>query len=761
MVLHPIRWRVSTLLVVALAGGPATGVGRTVVHDPVEAVDPFIGTDGGGQVFVGAARPFAVVRLGPDVMPFDATVPYKAGYRTSGNILGFSHLHLSGAAGKYGNLLMMPVTGVVRPDAIRSPREQEVNSPGYYAATLTRYGVHAELTSSRRVGFHRYRFPAAAPAHLTLRLDHILTKGVGDEGQRFLGGEITRVSRSEWRGYGRYAGGWNNGGEYRVYFALVTDVPAVATRMWRGQEMQAVSAATVDHDMPFGVALDFAALPKGVLQAKLGVSFIGADQARRTIDRETPGWHFDGVRAQARAAWHRMLDRVRVAGGGASRRRQFYTALYHTMLMPSDRTGENPDWQSEEPYYDDFYTIWDTFRTSGPLLTLIAPERQRDMLRALIDIYRHAGYLPDGRSGNSNGRTQGGSNADVLITDAFVKGLNGIDYRTALAAMRKDAEVAPADDEKEGRGGLPDYLEKGYVSLAYPRSGSRTVEYAYDDYAIARLACGLGQIDAARAAASRAGNWRNLWDRDSAVQGVHGFLRPRNPDGSWAAADFARGGEWSSFLYEADTWTYSLYVPHDGRGLVALAGGAAAFVRRLDTLFDRGHFDMSNEPGFLIPMLYHWAGRPDRSADRIAELLESRFGDSRAGLPGPDDSGAMSSWFAFQALGIFPVAGQDVYLIGTPGFAEATLMLGGGRSLRIVARNFDPRGLNRYVVAATLNGRPLTRAWFRHRDIAAGGVLALTMASAPTDWGRDTRPPSQSDPSSPQLATCAPAAVAR
>ncbi len=416
------------------------------------------------------------------------------------------------------------------------------------------------------------------------------------------------------------------------------------------------------------------------------------------------------------------------------------------MLMPTDRTGENPDWQSTEPYYDDYYAIWDTYRSSSPLLTLISPDRQRDIIRSLIDIYRHTGYMPDARSGNDNGRTQGGSNANVVVADAYVKGLKGIDYETAFAAMVHDAEVPPANAQKEGRGGLKDYNEKGYITLADERSGSRIAEYSYDDFAISEVACGLGHKKEAALYASRTHNFEHLWDKDMTAEGFHGFLRPRNPDGTWADPYLVVRGTWPDFFYEGDIWTYSIYAPQDMRRLIEMAGGNETFVRRLDWIFGRRHFDVTNEPGFLIPVLYNYALRPDKTADIVHLLLEKAFTDTRAGIPGNDDSGAMSSWLIFSTLGLFPVAGQDVYLISTPSIPDASLALANGKKLRIIAKNLDPSGLNRYVQSATLNGVDLPNAWFRHAQIKDGATLILTMGSAPSTWGTTTPPPSMSDP---------------
>jgi len=726
-----------------------------VVRDYVHNVYPFLGVDWGGNVFVGAAVPFGMVKLGPDMESFDSR-PSSFGYLSGGRILGFSHLHLSGASGKYGNILVAPVTGPLDLADIKSPRIEEVNHPGYYAATLTRYKIRAELTATRRVGFHRYTFPAAQQSHLTVNIAHCLNKGSDSESQRFLGGQVRLLSDHEAEGVGRYAGGWNKGGEYRVYFYIVLDTPSTSAQTWSGNTLSLDKEVAINEDRPFGATFNFRTHAGQVVQAKIGISLASPEQARQNVQSEIPSWNFDAIHKTSVEEWNQALSKIRLRGETDSKRIQFYTAMYHTMLMPSDRTGENPGWQSTEPYYDDYYTIWDTYRSSSPLLTLIAPDRQRDLIRSLIDIYRHEGYMPDGRSGNVTGRTQGGSNADIVIADAYVKGLTGIDYPTALEAMLKDASVPPADPQKEGRGGILDYNARGYLTLADERSGSRTVEYAYDDFAIAEVACGLNRPAEAKLFATRAHNWEHLWDKDLTVEGFKGFLRPRNPDGTWAEPIFVVRGEWPDFFYEGDLWTYSLFAPQDVRRLIALAGGNQMFVNRLDSIFYREHFDVTNEPGFLIPVLYNWAGRPDHTAEVINELLEKAFTDQRSGIPGNDDSGAMSSWFIFQSLGFYPNAGQDFYLIGTPSFLEADIMLASGKTLRILARNMDSEHINRFIQSATLNGAPLETSWFRHRQIADGGTLVFTMGSAPSNWGTAKPPPSMSDAVSPLCAAAQP-----
>ncbi len=729
--------------------GAMAGQGAVAQGDgPSKWVDPYIGVDWGGNTFVGSTVPFGMVKLGPDMETFDGRKS-GFGYSSYGRIEGFSHTHLSGAQGKYGNILLQPVVGPVKPGDLASARDGEQARVGYYRAHLQRYDVTAELTSSRRVGFHRYTFPKTDDAHLTVDVEHCLSRGSGKgwEDQHFVGGEVHVVSDHEVAGFGRYTGGWNRGGEYRVYFDLITDKKATAERTWTATTLTEAKNATVSTETPLGAVLDFSTRDGEVVQAKVGISYVSVDQARQNVQKEVPGWDFAAVQRATAAAWDKQLSVLKMGPATPdAQRRMLTTAIYHTMLMPVDRTGENPGWQSGEPYYDDYYATWDTFRSSGPWLTLVAPDRQRDLLRSLIDIYRHDGYMPDARSGNVNGRTQGGSNANVVVADAWVKGLAGIDYMTALQAMIHDAEVPPTDKQKEGRGGLQDYNSKGYVTLADERSGSRTMEYANDDFAIATVACGLGQKDVAAKYAARSKNFENLWDLSLKEEGFTGFLRPKNPDGTWGPPNTKVRGTWPDFFYEGDEWTYSLYAPHDVREIIRLAGGSQKFNDRLDWTFRRGHFDVTNEPGFLLPVLYDWSGRPDKSADIVQLLLEKYFTADRSGIPGNDDSGAMSSWLLFQSIGFYPVAGQDVYVFGTPALADVTLDVAPGKQLHIVSKGFDPSGEVHYIQSATLNGEPLNRAWFRHSEIVNGGTLELVMGTAPSDWGKTDPPPSMSDP---------------
>ncbi|MFZ2021544.1 MAG: GH92 family glycosyl hydrolase [Terracidiphilus sp.] len=714
-------------------------------------VDPFLGVAGGGNVFPGPVIPFGMIKPGPD-MAAEAGHDANAGWNADGDIRGFSQTHVSGTGGgaKYGNILVTPTSGDVAPNDSASPRADEHGSAGLYSVKLTRSNISVEVTATRRCAIYRFSYPSAAPANLLFDVSHYLLSGVRTgEDQLLTGTEVHILSPTEVAGSTSVTGGWNKQpNSYTVYFYARTDTPAASWGTWLNGDLSPGSkSAKGDAGSTSGAWLTFSAPARPVLM-KIGISFISVAQARQNLSAEIPAFDFEAVHAEAVAKWNKALANIDIKGATPEQLQIFYTAIYHTMLMPTDRTGENPLWTSTEPYYDDYYAIWDIFRTSSPLLTLIAPDRETAIVRALVDLYRHEGWLPDARSGNYNGRTQGGSNAEFMLTDAFIKGLKGIDWKTALAAEIHDAEISPKDHFKEGRGGLDDWHKLGYVSIeGSDRPGSVDMEYAADDFEIALLAKGLGNQAAYKKYLARSANWKKLWDANFSDGGFTGFIRPRHQDGSWlepfTALDFCTWG--GKTFYEGNSWTYSTFVPHDVAGLIEKSGGPDTFVRRLDAFFDvPGRYDVGNEPGFLTPYLYIWAGRPDKTAAHVRQIIAASYHAGQSGLPGNDDSGAMSSWYAFGQIGIFPNAGQDIYLIGSPANPQTTLHLAGGKNFVIEARNLTPDNI--YVVAATLNGQPLNRAWLHHREIAAGGRLVLTMAGSPNHWAEHNLPPSYPAP---------------
>jgi predicted alpha-1,2-mannosidase len=711
-------------------------------------VDPMLGTAGGGNVFPGPVVPFGMVKPGPD-MTFGAR-DYNAGWNDLGAIRGFSQTHVSGTGGgaKYGNILIQPTTGPVAPFDAASERSNEHAAAGLYGVTLSRFHVGVEITAARRSALYRFTYPAGQPANLLVNVAAFLRSGYRTgETQSVMGSKVQILSPTELSGSTTIQGGWNKQTTpYTVYFYVVTDTPAAASGVWLGFDRKpGLREAAGAANQPAGAWLTFSGSQPRTVQMKLAISFISVEQARHSLAAEIPAFDFAATRAATLALWDKALSKIEIEAS-EDQKQIFYTALYHTMLMPVDRTGENPLWQSSEPSYDDFYAIWDTFRSSSPLLTLMDPARQAAIVRSLVDIYRHDGYLPDARSGNFNGRTQGGSNAEFLLTDAYLKGLKGIDWQAALAAEIHDAEVPPADHFKEGRGGLDDWKRLGYVSLeGSDRPASVHMEYAANDYEVALLAKGLGRTEDYKKYLARSGNWRNLWDKDFTDGGFSGFIRSRHRDGSWltpfTALDFCT---WNGpTFYEGNSWTYSLFVPQDVAGLIQQSGGTETFIRRLDAFFDVPfRYDVGNEPGFLAPYLYIWAGRPDKTAERVHQIVAKSYHAGPKGLPGNDDSGAMSSWYAFGQMGFFPNAGQDIYLIGSPSYTRTTLHLADGKSFTIEARGLSPQAI--YVVAATLNGKPLDRAWLRHQEIVSGGRLVLTMAAQPAHWAEHNPPPSSS-----------------
>lgn len=780
-------------------------------------IDPMLGVDGGGNVIIGPAIPYGMAKPGPDMTPSTS----NSGWNAGGEILGFSQTHVSGTGGaaKYGNVLIQPTIGPVTPTHAASPRAEEHASAGYYAVDLARYKVHAEITASRRTAIYRFTYPAAEQANLLIDVGHILTS-LHEGGQVVTSSHAEILSSTEVAGSTSAIGGWNGQDtSYTVFFYLVSDVPAIAKGTWLQEQVSPGSRAE-SYTMPKaqskslgagslasnGAYLTFPTHAQQVITVKIGISFISIAQAKQNALSEIQGFDFDGTRKAATAAWDKALSPIQVTGANNAELTKLSTALYHSLLMPVDRTGENPLWNSDASYYDDFYTLWDTFRSSNPLITLIDQPHEVAIVNSLLSIGEHDGFLPDGRSGNFTGVTQGGSDADMVIADAYLKHLPGIDYAKAYAAVVKDAEIEPGNYIFMGRGDLTEWHSLGYLSiegsgpkrpdspdaLYFPsradkspipnqpdRPGSRTMEYAANDYAAALMARGLGHSDDERKYLARAGNWKNLWDADAVdhTEGgdVHGFIWMRHRDGSWLTPfNSDLSGTWhQNNFYEGSTWTYSLYVPQDVRGLIHMCGGNEAFVHRLDLFFadisavrdnrfdsaagtpapafktasgPNSRYDVGNEPGFLSPYLYNWAGRQDRTAYQIRRILAGSYSTGTRGLPGNDDSGAMGSFYVFNKLGFFPVAAQSTYLIGSPYFPHMTIRLPNGKTFEIVAS--DVSDTNIYIASASWNGKPLNRSWFTHDELMQGGTLLLRMTSHPEHWDSGPPPPSLSDTSS-------------
>jgi predicted alpha-1,2-mannosidase len=748
---------------VALAALPLAALAQTpapnqTAPDLAQKADPFVGVDGGGvaggNTVPGAGVPFGFVSLSPDTTNADTN-----GYDSKSPIMGFSYTHVSGTggSGKYGNFRVTPAVGPLRVNHLHFGKSDEQASPGYYSVGLGNSDaerIKVELTATRRVGFQRLTYPAVAESQLIFDVGSVVA--MRGRGQRVRLAKVELVDDHTLTGEVTVEGGWNPA-PYTLYFHAVVDRPAKAFGAWKAGQgwfettpgpgrseggAQVKSPANrqglmIEYDTErefsnrLGAYLTFDTTTDRQVRMKLAVSFISADKARANLAEEMPGWDFDAYRHAARAQWNDALAKIRVEGGSDEQQRIFYSALYRAHTMPHDLSGENVWWKSDEPHYEDFYTLWDTFRTLHPLLTVIQPQRQRDMLRSLVDTYKHTGWMPDSRIAGANGMTQGGSNGDILVADAVVKRLGGFDQALAYEAIRKNGEVDSDQPFLQGRV-LKDYLKLGYVPFTETRSASRTLEYAYDDYAIGVVAKALGKSEDARRYLARSANWKHLWDD------ALGCIRPRSPNGEWVENYSCTyeypdrsGPWWDAPFYEGNSLQYSTYVPQDVAGLMAKTGGRGGFVTWLDRLFD-GHYSQGNEPDILAPYLYIHAGRPDRTAEIARQLMAKHYRLARTGLPGNDDAGAMSSWYVWNAIGLYPNAGQPYYYIASPVFTRSTLALEGGKTFTIQA--LAASETNRYVTAAKLNGKPLDRAWITHAELAQGGVLDLTMGPAPAGW---------------------------
>lgn len=744
---------------------------------PSARVDPFIGTGGEGHTFPGAVAPFGMVQLSPDTdtgCQIRECYGHAAGYRYDDpTIQGFSHTHFSGAGhSDLGDFLVMPVSGANVPLEPGDPKRpgsgyrsrfshaQEVARPGYYAVTLSDAKVRAEMTAGTRVGVHRYAFPAGAPAHLVLDLRSSLYNYPG----KILWSSLRLHPDGTITG-ARQTRGWAP--DRHLYFAMRFSSPLAAHAFMNLEKdvaykgFQGPGRGRDDVAERQGRALvaqlDFGVLDRP-LELKVAISSVDEAGAIANLAAEPGG--FDQVRAATTAAWDKALSAVEV-DAPAPMRRSLYAALYHTLLAPSvagdaDGRYRGPD---NAVHRADFtfrstFSLWDTFRAEHPLLTLIQPEKvNSDMIRSLLASQRTSpdGILPVWQFQGRETWTMIGYHAVPVIADAYLKGVGGFDAGQALDAMVASASYAPY-------GGLGEYMARGYVPIdREPEAASKTVEYAYDDWTIARMAEKLGRRDVAAAFFKRAANWRNSFDPKT------GFVRARKADGAFRTPFDPTAINYGSDYTEGNAWQYSWFVPQDQAALFRLMGGDRAAIAKLDAMFDYdnskldyshaediagliGQYIHGNEPSHHVAYLYSYAGAPWRTQERLTQIVGSQYKPTPDGLSGNDDLGQMSAWFVFTALGFYPVApGSLEYVIGRPFVNRAALALPNGKRFTIVTDGLAEN--HPYVGAVTLNGRPVTRAFLTHAEIMGGGELRFRMQASPNrEWatGAAARPFSMS-----------------
>jgi predicted alpha-1,2-mannosidase len=732
-------------------------------EDLAALVDPLIGSAGSGNVIPGPSLPHGMVKLSPDTVEGLGTVDaYDYG---SSRIEGFSHTHLEGPGGSgygYSEILLLPVSASAPADVLDRTcafsHEDEEASVGYYRVALPDCGALAELAVTAHTGMHRYTFDPGQTAFVLLDVGH--TRGRSRDGQ------ILVVDDHTVEGHGRYfmhpliqVGGAlleePEISDRTVYFHAEFSAPFGSIAAWNKKGPLGEGAAMEGEDLR--AVLSFPGGPAGLLEVRVGISLISAEQARSHVEAESATRSFDEVREDSRAAWNTLLNRVRVSGGTPVERVKFYTALYHSLLQPSDYTEDGRFWIGASGqgkvltadgfrYHSDDFCMWDTFRTSHPLQLLVEPERVEDKVRSYLAMYDEEGWLPKCPwQAIGDNRIMIGNHVVCMIADAYAKGFTGFDTDKAWEAMHHNSMEDWYPEEAFGAigyvslGTMPSYIKKGYVPQEEDalQSASLTLEYAYDDWCMSGMASALGKAGDADYFGKRALNYQEHWDTET------GFMRPKMKSGAWL--DPFDPDAMAVGFCEADSWIYTWFVPHDPSGLVALMGGPEPFAAKLDEYFDGGHNDPSNEPAFHTPYLYLWAQRPDRAQERVRGLASAAFSAAPDGLPGNDDAGAMSAWLVFTDMGIYPVApGAAWYALGSPAFSEVIVRPGNDEGCFVIrAPGASETAI--YVAGARLDGQEIQRSWITHDELL-GSVLELDMSASPSTFaaGAGQAPPSLS-----------------
>jgi predicted alpha-1,2-mannosidase len=726
-------------------------------EEPVEYVRPMIGTDGGsGHTFPGASVPFGMVQLSPDTTI--SGWASCAGYDYNNNtILGFSHIHLSGVGiPDMGFFLLMPTVGDLKLPADKPSagycatfsHDQEEARAGYYRVNLTDRNVMVELTATTRAGMHRYTFPKTDKAHVVLDLLHGID--FKHHGPLEMGLQIENDHTIS--GFRKEEKGW--GGEITYYFVAEFSRPWMSAGIQSdGQRTEARHAESKNIQAWF----DFKTHDHEQILVRVAISSVDVEGARKNLRAEMPGWDFNAVAKAARVQWEDVVSRVAVESSDKLFLENFYTAVYHANLAPtthSDVDGRyrGPDGQVHVAHdftYYTTYSLWDAMRATFPLFTILQPERVNGFIKTMIQHYKISPEkaLPHFLNAGLECWTMGGNHGIPVIVDAYLKGFRDFNATLALEAM--DATMMSsrrAQDQYNKLGYISaDRNDKGTPKIWY--NATKTLELAYDDACVARMAEVLGNKEIAAKYQARANNWKNLWDDQI------GFVRPKYSDGRWMEP--FDPNEVNQDIEEGNSRQYSFMVQHDAPALVAKLGGPEKFVERLDTLFDTrepvkfkqskpdvqgliGQYCHGNEPCHHDAYLYDYAGRPDKTQQRIRQIVSTMYKPTFDGLCGNDDCGQMSAWYVFSALGFYPVdPASGIYMIGSPTADKATITVDSksGLTFTIVARNNSPTNI--YIQSAMLNGKPLDRSWLRHSEITAGGELVLKMGpTANRKWGQ-------------------------
>lgn len=728
--------------------------------DLTRYVDPMIGTTNFSVCNPGAVLPHGLMTvtpfnvMGSDLNKFDkdkrwwsAAYEYNNVYMT-----GFAHVMLSGVGcPEMGTLLTMPTTGKLNVDYrdYGSTYDQETARPGYYGVRLKKYGVKCEMTSTLRSSRERYTFPKGE--------GHILVN-IGDGLTNEVGGSVRRVSDTEIEGFrllGTFC--YNSQAVFPMYFVVRVNKRPQSAGFWKLQpKMEGVKGEwdpdngkyklynnygrdlAGDH---IGCFFNYDFADTSEVEVSVGVSFVSIKNARENLDVEQRGKSFDDMARLADEEWEKTLGKITVEGGTEAQKRVFYTALYHTQLEPcvlQDVNGEYPTMESDSIGHTDgtrytVYSLWDTYRNLHQLETLLYPDRQVDMVRTMIDMYREWGWMPRWELFGRETWTMEGDPAIPVITDTWLKGLRGFDINTAYEAFRKSA-TTPGKDNLMRRD-IDPYASRGYIPLgwfAQDQSGDNSVSHALEYYvadaSLARLAESLGHKQDAKLFRERSLGYKHYYDKQT------GTLRPRQKDGSWLTPyDPGDGANFSNApgFHEGSSWNYTFYVPHDIAGLAKLMGGAKPFVNRLQSVFDKGLYDPANEPDIAYPYVFsRFKGEEWRTQEEVHELIAKYYTDKPDGIPGNDDTGTMSAWVVFSMLGFYPdCPGDPSYTLTSPVFDRATLHLDKryypGGDLTIVANRPTPSA--HIISTMTLGDKKRNSYRVSHKELVNGGTLTFNL----------------------------------
>lgn len=716
------------------------------LQDLTEYIDVSLGSTGASHTLIGTQRPNASVNPGPDTNPMHNCT----GYEATGQIRGFSQMHVSGTGvGKYGQVLLSPQIGLAtRLDGHDSDKSNENPTAAEYSVTLDRYGIDVSFTPAEHATIYKFTYPKSDDANIVVDMAHNICNEKASKVKVNIGTD--KSGNTFISGSGFYTGGW--AGAHDVYFYAMVNKTPNATGVYDkdGAKPGVNTLGPVNvSDIAAGLGgyMTFDTEENETIMMKVGMSFKSVEQAKKWLEDEIPDWDYEEVKAETNRQWNEELNKIVIDGNISENDKiKFYTAIYHAHIMPRDRSGDSAQYDGD--MIDDHFAGWDTWRTLYPLYAITNPDLVTKTINSFIARYNAHGYVKDSMcAGIDMNEQQGGDDVDNIIADAYAKGIPGVDWNEAYKIVKNHADNYRLDYLGWGtRSQIPNpnssYKVLGWIPSDNGRqsrilSCSYQLEYAYNDYVAALMAKDLGTQEDYQKYLARSNSWTNIWREDAVDDnGYSGFIWPRNEDGSWTVPPESLGFtlfkdmmSWNEYFYEASSWNYSFFVPHDVPQLIEKMGGNDTFASRLELGIRNGWVDYGNEPAFLATYLFNYTDKPYMTTDAVA-LQRAKF--TLTGVPGNDDSGAMSSWYIFSSIGFFPNAGQNLYYFTSPCYDKTTITLANGKTFTITANNLSAE--KKYIQSITLNGVPYKSTMFKHEDIINGGELVFEMGSTPVDY---------------------------